>query len=369
MATLLDIEGGKIKLNDTNYELAEMAYGTNLEVIWPLNYTYAIVTSSLTIHYSEDKNGNAATMITADGYNYAYATANVQVLLNGTLRQTLQNQRLTPVSLSKYGADEPTERFYTSTVNGEPVVRAYHLHKWYLGNREPCVVEWGYLTAPTIKPLNSPLVYQAPNNINESFTTQNIYASYDGDSVITALDLTSSGRSNIPLYVYGNVIITGTYDSGDPMDPEYTVINLSGPSGGIFPGPYFSVTTISGSPDAVLDEWSDVIYVTFPENESTLTTNEYRIEIEYNGFYTYLYATVAAVQQSVYTYDNLTVDSYYYIYYDNGREVHDNVIPASGGSRIPRVAFHLRCKRNGVVQGTLYGVANNGEVMATATDD
>lgn len=358
MPNLDDIIEGRIRLGNTNYELEEIAYGQSLEVIWPVSITYAIVTSSIVIHYSEDKNGNAATMITADGYNYAYATANVQVFRNGVLYQTLQNQRLTPVSLKTFYG-EPTERFFTATVDGLPVIRAYHLHQWDIRSNEECVVEWGFGDAPTVTPQGKS-VYQEANEADERATTQSIFASYDGNSIITSLDMTSAGQSRIPLYIYANVYFTGTYKSGDPIEPYYSVVAISSPSGSVDPGPTVSVNAFDQAPSAVIDEWSGYYLVSFPENTSSTKNNRYDIDINYNGHYTYLTATVAAVQEATYTFDQLSVTQYYY---QGG-----NVIPASGGSKIPYVAFQLRYKRNGVVQGTLYGVVNNGEVSGVATD-
>lgn len=366
MPTLEEIEGGKIKIGNTNYDLDEIAYGPSLEVIWPLTITYAIVENSITIHYSEDKNGNPASMIRADGYNYAYATANVQVFRNGALYTTLQNQRLTPITLTEYGGTEPSDDFYIADVSGSPVIKAYHLHTEHRGNRTLCTVEWGFADAPTVTISTQAMaVAQEANDVDQTFTVDALIASYDGNSTITTLDIPSQGQSGIALYIYARYYITGTYTSGDPMVPYRETMAVSTPSAGSYPPPDVSVTNWGGGPSVVVDYNGTYYTLSFPENQSTDTNYEYDIDINYHGAYTYLTATLYAAD-SYYTYDQLTVSDFYY--WDGENPGSNNMIPAGGGSRIPYVTFSLRCKHNGVVQATLTGVMNSGEMTGVATD-
>ena len=94
MPTLEQLLGGAIKIGNTTYKLDEVKDGRSGNIIWPLNITYAILSNTITLRYS------SGTQILANGSNYAYITATVQVYRGTTIIQTLTNQVLNITTIS-----------------------------------------------------------------------------------------------------------------------------------------------------------------------------------------------------------------------------------------------------------------------------
>ena len=63
MAKLDDILSGQVLIGGVRYVAREMK--CNGKVVWPLNYTYSLVSGSMKVNYSE------GTQLYADGSNYA----------------------------------------------------------------------------------------------------------------------------------------------------------------------------------------------------------------------------------------------------------------------------------------------------------
>lgn len=84
-----DVIGGQFTHNGVTYQMVEAKLGNT--VVWPLNYTYQILTNTLVVAYTASIN-----YINAGGTNYATVTADVNVLVNGTVVSTITGASLTP---------------------------------------------------------------------------------------------------------------------------------------------------------------------------------------------------------------------------------------------------------------------------------
>lgn len=111
-------------------------------LVWPANYYYHIVPSSVVVHYS------AGTQIYASGSNYAYITGDVQVRRGQVVIQTIEDAVLTPYfSSSSY--------FYLSGTE----IHAYS-RGVYEGSRRSLSVSVTYSTSEAVTGLT---VYQEAN--------------------------------------------------------------------------------------------------------------------------------------------------------------------------------------------------------------
>ena len=111
-------------------------------LVWPANYYYHIVSSSVVVHYS------AGTQIYASGSNYAYITGDVQVRRGQVVIQTIEDAVLTPYfSSSSY--------FYLSGTE----IHAYS-RGVYEGSRRSLSVSVTYSTSEAVTGIT---VYQEAN--------------------------------------------------------------------------------------------------------------------------------------------------------------------------------------------------------------
>jgi len=83
-----DVIEGKVKIGNTVYNMVEAKI--NGTVVWPLNYTYVIVSGSVLVSYSE------GSYIYASGSNFALVTADINVYVNNVYVRTITGATLSP---------------------------------------------------------------------------------------------------------------------------------------------------------------------------------------------------------------------------------------------------------------------------------
>lgn len=312
------------------------------QVVWPAISVFKIVPGTVTVRYSD--NGSA---IFASGYNFAYATADIQEIRGETVIRILPAQILTPVGFDYNPQDEiagnllPRWRIVNVTLSGTTI-------QGVKGNDLKTVsVPGGYGVTTTFRYADDVVTALVSQQANIISSTTIINRTLKGFGVTPDVEsLSSSG---------GNVVVTGkaTYEqtpryqwtsgsySNGPVEtasetqaPSSISVN---PSSGVTIGSIGATTTITFPPNGQNDEIDYTITGTYYGSSGTA-------HVGVKG------------SDTGRVYSDLSIQSYSY-----------GIIPASGGSVYPTISVRIYVSVNGGNNILMSGQISSGEASCVVS--
>lgn len=330
MAKMDDITGGEITIAGRKYTMEEMKL--NGAVIWPLNYTYVIVASTIRVRYAD------GTSIKADASNWAYLTATVQTLRGGVVVSEAEEVlTINAVSDSRFWIGDQRNIFARHLDSNNKGMGTISFPQGITFT----VTSYG---AHGITVTNNPITVTQEPNVITNQQNEKVYKRY-------AITLSSEELTNTGGQV--NVTSTAYYD----QTPVYTWTSGCTSRGQTTSNNPEAVTpaTLTVSPSSGVTIRNNNSQILFPAN-TTQGDIRYTVSASWNGFNApNKYVTVKAV---TYTYQAPVVTIAYAL---KGTTWH---LGAAADSIYPTISFTQRRSDGVDITGTLTGGATSG----TASD-
>lgn len=334
MANLDNITGGEITIAGRKYTMEEMKL--NGAVIWPLNYTYVIVASTIRVRYAD------GTSIKADASNWAYLTATVQTLRGGVVVSEAEEVlTINAVSDSRFWIGDQRNIFARHLDSNNKGMGTMSFPQGITFT----VTSYG---AHGITVTNNPITVTQEPNVITNQQNEKVYKRY-------AITLSSEELTNTGGQV--NVTSTAYYD----QTPVYTWTSGCTSRGQTTSNNPESVTpaTLTVSPSAGVTIRNNNSQILFPAN-TTQGDIRYTVSASWNGFNApNKYVTVKAV---TYTYQAPVVTIAYAL---KGTTWH---LGAAADNIYPTISFTQRRSDGVDITGTLtggatYGTASDGSIF------
>lgn len=316
--------------------------------VWPLNFEYVIDASTAVMHYSAGKS-----FILADGSNYAYVTADVDVYQSGTYKYTLQAQTLTPITLSGTYAN----RFY---IEGASVM-GYDRDTTEANVGTAANPRGYYCTATRFQYANvyaniTGLTFQQQYNIIEDDSQyEDNYNAYEATLNTQAISATGGTATVASCQAGYERVTTLVWTSGSESYRTQQVWFTKNP------------TAISVDPDSGVTVNLSQKKITFPANATTADI-PYEVTISYTeGGRTLSSVCDIVVRAAGIDYETPVITVTYPLV--SGENYH---IPATGGTVYPTVTFSQRWKYSTDTSYTnsrkMTGTITGGAQRGTASD-
>lgn len=330
---------GRFRSGGRNRTMQEIVYGPNKVVVWPVPHTY-VVLGSPQVYYTS-------------GYS--------AIAANGSSSRAFISARV-----QEYAGDTPIGSPYNQVLEVRELVG--NVKDTYVINGQSVALDRFYVDSDGAVCGNNLMDHSVPNGYsisvrcglgNQTFT-------------VTVSQQANTSRQTDTQKVYDGYTMTITNDTFGPTGgtatiggiasfttaPVYTWTSGETSLGPATPGTEsVNPTNLYANRDPMSAQYPRFsgMDVTFPINQLGVNIT-YRISGQASlGGVTYSSSVNAYVQETAYSYDTLTIQSYGYA-----------TIPASGGTVYPGINFKIKCYENGVYFADASGTITNGAKIGYA---